>query len=68
MDDSQKEKLYQTTGFREPESYLTSLRDKGISFLKIFDKDNILWECGFARYCMENYEFDNIKDGVIIQL
>lgn len=68
MDQAQRDKFYKATGFQEPESYIESLRDQGKSTLTINNSEYLLFESGFASYCMQELEFDAIKDGILIQL
>ena len=68
MDAKQRERFYLHTGSQDPESYIQSLRDEGKSTFTIMDSEYIMWETGFSTFCMENYQWVNIHEGIEIQL
>jgi hypothetical protein len=56
------------TGHSSFETYLQDYRDKGIGEIEILDSMNELWESGFATFCMENFEYEAIREGIRVQV
>lgn len=68
MTERQRYLFEKRTGHIDFEAYIQELRDNRNSGYQILDSDNLLWESGFALWCIENFEFENGKTGVYIQI